>query len=229
MNVRRSTLRRRKLLQAGSVAALGAVSTILAGRKILSVSSPRSSAPSPSPLAAEAPEPVLVRPAIDPPVVDEGPAPELVGPPLPPLEYEAEYADFLRSLELRHLSPEEIINPHRSMENGIANSLPPREKWERLAPTLRVADEIRERLNVPIARITSAYRCPRYNAQIPGAARGSYHCRNQALDIVFWCPVRQAYDMARQLRREGMFRGGIGVYPTFIHLDTRGYTATWRG
>ena len=49
-----------------------------------------------------------------------------------------------------------------------------------------------------------------------------------ALDIVYYCSPRKAYQMALQLRREGFFRGGIGLYSTFIHLDTRGYAATWR-
>ena len=26
-----------------------------------------------------------------------------------------------------------------------------------------------------------------------------------------------------------LFQGGIGLYKTFIHLDTRGYNNTWRG
>ena len=63
---------------------------------------------------------------------------------------------------------------------------------------------------------------------VPGAVRGSYHTRNQALDLVYFCTTRKAYDMAVKLRQEGFFRGGIGLYPTFIHLDTRGYTATWK-
>ena len=110
----------------------------------------------------------------------------------------------------------------------MENSLPPEEKWDKLVPTLRAADEIRDRLEVPLCRITSGYRAPRYNAIIPGAVRNSYHTRNQALDLVYYCSPRKAYNMALQLRREGFFRGGVGLYSTFIHLDTRGYAATWR-
>jgi uncharacterized protein YcbK (DUF882 family) len=33
------------------------------------------------------------------------------------------------------------------------------------------------------------------------------------------------------MRKAGVFRGGIGVYPGkgFVHVDTRGYDANWRG
>ena len=77
--------------------------------------------------------------------------------------------------------------------------------------------------------ITSAYRAPRYNREIPGASRHSYHTRNQALDLIFACPASEAIAMARRLRNERFVRGGIGVYPTFVHVDTRGYNANWRG
>ena len=111
----------------------------------------------------------------------------------------------------------------------MANELPPRKLWEKLAPTLRVADELRERLGVPLQKITSAYRAPHYNIKIPGAAPNSYHTRNQALDLVFGCSASEAIAVAQELRRERFFRGGIGIYPYFIHIDTRGYNATWRG
>jgi len=32
---------------------------------------------------------------------------------------------------------------------------------------------------------------------------------------------------AKKMREEGLFRGGLGLYKTFIHLDTRGRNATW--
>lgn len=222
MNIPRSTLQRRRFLHSGSVLALGAASTIFAGRKFCG---PPFQDPSKAPLVTA--EPIHTTPAPGPLVeVEREEPPEL--PPVRPLEDEEEYAEFLASLELRHLSPHEVIDPHRGIVDGISNSLPPKEMWERLAPTLKLADEIRERLELPLCRITSAFRAPEYNAMIPGAVPHSYHTRNQALDLVYYCSARKAYDMALKLRREGFFRGGVGLYPTFIHLDTRGYAATWR-
>ena len=33
----------------------------------------------------------------------------------------------------------------------------------------------------------------------------------------------------QKMRAEGLFKGGLGKYSTFVHVDTRGYNATWRG
>ncbi len=224
MNVPRSILQRRRFLQSGSVLALGAASTLLAARK-LSLPPRRRRVASP---AVTAPQPVADPGSSQP--EDTGPVweTEPVPPTGRPLENEESYNEFILSLDLRHLSPQEIIDPHRGIVGGIENTLPPQHLWEKLAPTLKAADELRERLQVPLCRITSGYRSPRYNAIIPGAVPGSYHTRNQALDLVYFCSARKAFQMALQLRKEGFFRGGIGFYPTFIHLDTRGYAATWR-
>ncbi len=32
----------------------------------------------------------------------------------------------------------------------------------------------------------------------------------------------------RAIRSEGKFRGGVGLYPEFVHVDTRGRNADWR-
>ena len=231
MNIPRSTLRRRRFLQSSSVLALGAASSFLAGRKLFQAPRPTPTAHRDEPIFREEPTPSIAPPAAEHTQVVQGAAEEhfdLPPAPLRPLENEDLYADFLASLDLRHLSPREIIDPHRGTTNGVENSLPPEAKWEKLIPTLRAADEIRERLGVPLCRITSGYRCPRYNAAIPGAVRGSYHTKNQALDLVYFCSPHEAYRTAVQLRNEGYFRGGVGLYSTFIHLDTRGYAATWR-
>ncbi len=221
MNNPRVPLQRRRFIESGSIFALGAVTTAFASRRLFTSLREKSRGqiasqhPAPAPPGPE----LHVAPAV-PPTPDP--------PPLRPLQDEDAYAEFLASLELRHLSPHEIIDPHRGVVEGVPNALPPKEIWEKLAPTLKVADEIRERLALPLCRITSAYRCPKYNAVIPGAVRRSYHTRNQALDLVYYCSSRKAYQMALKLRNEGFFRGGVGLYSTFIHIDTRGYAATWR-
>lgn len=231
MNISRATLQRRRFLQSGSVLGFGALSALCAGRKLLHI--PRhleatqqqglvTLAPStPTHNFADQQEPPL--PFHDAPLETE-PKP----PTGRPLELEESFRDFLLTLDLRHLSAEEIIDPHRGVMDGVENTLPPVKLWEKLSPTLKVADELRERLQTPLCRITSGYRSPSYNAKVPGAVKGSYHTRNQALDLVYFCSPKKAFDTALQLRREGFFRGGIGLYPTFIHLDTRGYAATWR-
>lgn len=230
-NIPRSVLRRRRFLQSSGIVALGAVSTVLAGRRFFSppISSRRIAGPL---------DPVVLpdlsgRSADEILAEEELPDPgTLAGTPEPapePLTHEEEYARFIDSLGLRHLTAHEIISPHRGVYGGVANELPPKNLWHKLVPTLKVADEIRERLGVPLVRITSAYRRPEYNRRIPGAASRSYHVRNQALDLVFGCSSRDAAAMTRKLRNQRFYRGGLGVYPSFIHIDTRGYNASWNG
>ncbi|WP_075087948.1 D-Ala-D-Ala carboxypeptidase family metallohydrolase [Verrucomicrobium spinosum] len=75
--------------------------------------------------------------------------------------------------------------------------------------------------------IASAYRSPAYNATCPGAAPQSFHLHNLALDLVYDCPPAKVAEAAHALRNRGFFRGGIGKYPSFTHIDTRGKNADW--
>ena len=138
------------------------------------------------------------------------------------------YQEFLSSFALRHIRPHEVINPHHQTTRGVTNSLPPMELWPAMPATLFVVDEIRERLGKPLKLITSAYRNPTYNRACGGASQ-SWHTKNCALDLVFEGGPRQAHAIAKDLRNEGFFQGGIGLYSTFIHIDTRGHNSTWQG
>lgn len=149
-------------------------------------------------------------------------------PPIPrTLESEAEYTAFLMKIPLRYITPEEIIRPHRNIRDGVPNELPPKPYWPRIKDTLKVADEIRHKLGKPLYCINSAYRSPAYNAACSGTATRSFHMKNQALDLMFSGGSTAASEVAKELRKNKFFKGGIGTYPTFIHIDTRGYDATW--
>lgn len=137
------------------------------------------------------------------------------------------YESFLDGLGLRHIRPMEMIRPHFNIRGSVCNSLPPRDAWKNIAPTLRVADELRQQLGSRLHTILSAYRSPAYNAVCPGAAPNSFHVRNMALDLAFDCPPAEVAKAAEALRDKGFFKGGIGRYPTFTHIDTRGYQADW--
>ena len=136
------------------------------------------------------------------------------------------YEEFLEGLSLRHFHPREITNQGKRVRNGVENSLPPENKWEAIVPTLWVADMARHQLGFSLT-ITSAYRSPDYNKAVVGAVR-SQHLANTALDII---PskgrVKQLYDQLIAMRNGGAFKGGVGIYPSFVHLDTRGKIATW--
>ena len=154
-------------------------------------------------------------------------SPRRKAPAPTPLPGENDYGEYIESLGLRHISPHEIFSAHRRNRNGISNSLPPKELWTRITPTLKAADELRHRLGVPLTYITSAYRSPAYNRQCPGAAKYSQHMENRALDLVYACPPEDAFKEACRMRGEGSFKGGLGLYSSFIHIDTRGRNATW--
>lgn len=137
------------------------------------------------------------------------------------------YEAFLAGLGLRYLKPMEILRPHFKMRGAVANTLPTSDLWANLSPTLKVADELRNQLGVPLTCIASAYRSPAYNAACPGAATHSYHLQNRALDLVYDCDPAKVVAAAEALRARGVFKGGIGRYPGFTHIDTRGQNADW--
>jgi hypothetical protein len=123
------------------------------------------------------------------------------------------------------------LTPYWSRKRGaVTNSIPPRILWANILPTLLVLDRLRARLGAPI-RLLSTYRSPHYNRVVGGESK-SFHMQFRAID--FTCdkgtPDMWA-DALKAMRKAGAFKGGIGVYPAkgFVHVDTRGHDADWRG
>ena len=100
------------------------------------------------------------------------------------------------------------------------------ENVQELARNLQV---LRDHLGVPI-RVISGYRSPKYNRKI-GGARRSQHMLARAADIkIKGLSPQEVKDVIVSLVKEGkMKKGGIGLYRTFTHYDTRGRNARWYG
>lgn len=137
-----------------------------------------------------------------------------------------EFDYWVGTLNLKHFRAHEIRflgNSHYASGKAQGkNGLPPKRLRCRLVPVLRAADEARERLGSSII-ILSAYRAPAYNKAIGGASR-SRHMECDALDLA--APKTSSTRLRtvlRQLREEGYFTGGIGKYPSFVHIDNRGH------
>lgn len=137
------------------------------------------------------------------------------------------YARFVQSLNLRNITPRMVLAPHFKTRGRTQNSLPPKAYWKKMAPTLKVIDKMVTRIGAPLKEITSAYRSPRYNRAVGGKSK-SYHMQNMATDIQFRgiSPYHVAY-VAKQLRTQGYYKGGIGRYSSFVHVDTRGMNVDW--
>ncbi len=137
------------------------------------------------------------------------------------------YARFIQSLNLRNITPRMVLAPHFKTRGHTKNTLPPKCHWNGIAATLRVADKLVVRMGAPLREITSAYRSPRYNRAVGGKSH-SYHMKNIALDLQYrGVSAHHVNYVAKQLRKEGVFKGGVGRYPTFTHIDTRGTNVSW--
>ena len=137
------------------------------------------------------------------------------------------YADYIERARLRNLSVRQMIAPHAKSHGSIHNTLPPRFMWRNIRSTLKVVDSLAERLDLHVEEVVSAYRTRAYNARCPGARSSSYHLCNNAMDVVFNCPPGKVAAMARAMRATGLFKGGVGRYRGFTHIDTRGANADW--
>jgi len=153
-------------------------------------------------------------------------------------DYDSDFAAYIESLGLRHFKPYEFLvmggrhsNPHSSAY-GL-NEKPPRKLWPNIGLTAQVLDRLRDLLGAPIVT-TSVYRSTRYNTKI-GGARNSLHKQFRAVDFIVKAnsgPAEWANVLRQQLRQgkgssRGMFKGGVGTYSSFVHVDTRGTNADW--
>lgn len=137
-------------------------------------------------------------------------------------------ADFQKLLDdagVRYFDANEVFFRGARDAKLQLNTDPPRSLWPSLLAVVKVADEARHRLGRPL-RINSAYRSPAYNRAISGASR-SIHVQGGALDLS-GSPAT-LHKILTQMRRDGLFRGGIGRYKTFVHVDVRGRNADWQG
>lgn len=140
---------------------------------------------------------------------------------------QARYREWLEAHGLRFNFPAEVAALSAGERLAVANDIPPVEVWHAILPTLRVLELVRERFGPTV--ITSAYRSPAYNLVV-SIARDSRHTHNDAVD--FRCRTGSPAQWAtflRGLRDAGQFKGGVGVYQTFCHVDTRGTNADWVG
>jgi hypothetical protein len=137
------------------------------------------------------------------------------------------YLRYLNSLGLQRVSPMQVLESHAKAKGSVWNSLPPKVWWKRMGYTLKVVDRIAREMNVHEVEIISAYRSPAYNAQCAGARAGSWHQANIAADVKFPVRASQVAATARELRNLGLFRGGVGGYWNFTHIDARGQNIDW--
>lgn len=141
---------------------------------------------------------------------------------------------FVDQLGLRYFRGKELTWLWYRSRKGVSNACPPEALWPNCIRPLVVLDEIRHRLGAS-CRITSAYRSPTYNRAV-GGEQMSYHLIFGALDFTSPKGAAASAAVARELRGTRfklpgggsfLWRGGIGRYPSFVHIDCRGKDANW--
>lgn len=137
------------------------------------------------------------------------------------------YANYIKALKLKNITPHMVLQPHFKTRGRLANSLPPRFMWRNISTTLRVIDAMSSRMRATPKELVSIYRSPAYNRAVRGRSQ-SQHLQNTAVDVQF--NDVSAYTVAsvvRKMRSEGVFRGGVGRYSSFTHIDSRGQNVDW--
>jgi hypothetical protein len=137
------------------------------------------------------------------------------------------YANYIKALKLKNVTPHMVLYPHFKTRGRRKNSLPPRYMWRNIAATLRVIDALASRMRATPKELVSIYRSPTYNRAVRGRSQ-SQHLHNRAVDVQFnGVSAYTVSSVVRKMRSEGAFKGGVGRYSSFTHIDTRGHNADW--
>ena len=147
----------------------------------------------------------------------------------------SDFEAHIAALGLKHFRAAEFLVKGSQHSNPASdafgmNADPPQALWSNIDAVASVLDRFRASVGKPVL-ISSAYRTKAYNKAIGGASE-SRHMFFNALDFsVRGSPVGPAEWAAelRQMRDAGAFKGGIGVYSSFVHIDARGENIDWVG
>lgn len=131
---------------------------------------------------------------------------------------------FLDAAGVRHFRAFEIcdVGRGRPLADGRVAQLKPAppDLWGNVLPTLRVLEWLRGELGGRPIHVASGYRDPAYNWAVGGRTY-SLHVAMNAVD--FFVDDEEPVALARRLDAHPEARRfGIGVYDSFVHLDTRG-------
>lgn len=137
------------------------------------------------------------------------------------------YVDYLANLNLEKVTVNQVVSAHAKNRGSVWNSLPPQSMWKNIGTTLKVVDRIAREINKPVKEVVSVYRSPAYNARCAGAKSSSWHQSNFAMDVTFDFSAPAIARTIRHYRDRGLFRGGVGSYSRFTHIDTRGVNVDW--
>lgn len=124
-----------------------------------------------------------------------------------------------------HFSREEF--GQREGHGVIASPYPAAWVETRLVPLCQQLEVLRARLGARPITVLSGYRSPAYNAALlrlgHRVSPRSQHCEGRAADIqVDGLSPEQVHRCALQLYSTGAIQlGGLGIYSSFVHLDTR--------
>ena len=159
---------------------------------------------------------------------------EDLGSELETMSLAQELENYIDGLGLRFFKGCEFSPYWKRTCGNVRNSPPPRSLWKNIAPTLAVLERLRGEIDAPII-ITSSYRDSDYNACVGGVG-DSHHSAFRAVDFVvkkgtpsIWAAKLRSYRGQHFTWNGGSFefRGGVGKYSNFVHLDTRGWDSTW--
>ena len=103
----------------------------------------------------------------------------------------------------------------------------PEEVWQNIKTLASQLEVLRSHLNKPIT-VTSGFRSEIHNTRI-GGSKTSQHLLGKAADLqIKGVKPKKVYDTIEKLIKQGkMLEGGLGLYDTFVHYDTRGDEARW--
>lgn len=133
--------------------------------------------------------------------------------------YEGVMGQILKVAGVKHFTARELCPVgKRANGSGPALQVPPVGLLANIAPTVQLADWLRERLG-PLV-VNSGYRDPAYNRAVGGAPE-SLHMAFCALDLR---PLRATTTELAVLaaKHPDAEHFGIGRYAGFVHVDTRG-------
>ncbi|MCI0600869.1 MAG: D-Ala-D-Ala carboxypeptidase family metallohydrolase [Beijerinckiaceae bacterium] len=164
---------------------------------------------------------------------EEGDEPDDIGPPSTVTAAGSDFEQFFRESLPNYtaFAPSDFLVKGGSHKANGLNTDPPRKLWPNVLPLAKLLAAFKARMGNKRITFNSVYRSPDYNKSLRGSAKKSQHMQFRAADIVVHGaggPSDWALELKR-MRSQGEFKGGIGIYRSFVHVDTRGVIADWRG